>query len=198
MENEVLNEQKEVFINLLRSTEREGVENLINYLETKTDFFTAPASSKFHNNFTGGLLAHCLNVYNNFKALLEMRNVEMAEDSIIITALCHDLCKANYYVKEQRNRKVDGKWESYDFWATNKNPALPLPHSARSIRLIKSFIPLKFEEELIIFYHMGPYGGEDYEYKNLLQNVNERYPATLLFYIADLMSSYLDEKKIDD
>lgn len=195
--NETINEQKEIFINLLRSTQREGVEKLINYLETKTDFFTAPASSKFHNNFEGGLLDHCLNVYNNFKDLLKMRNIEIPEESIIITSLCHDLCKTNYYVKEQRNKKVDGKWVSYDFWGTNKEPAIPLPHSARSIRFLKSFIQLKFEEELIIFYHMGPYGGEDFEYKNLLQSVNEKYPTTLLFYIADLMSSYLDEKKTD-
>ncbi len=198
MENEVIKEQKETFIKLLKSTEREGVDKLINYLETKTDFFTAPASSKFHNNFDGGLLSHCLNVYKNFKSLLELRNIDYPEESIIITSLCHDLCKVNYYVKEQRNRKVDGKWESYDFWATGKNIALPLPHSSRSIRLIKSFIPLKFDEELIIFYHMGPYGGEDYEYKNLLQNVNERYPVTLLFYMADLMSSYMDESRAEN
>ena len=47
----------------------------------------------------------------------------------------------------------------------------------------------------MIYYHMGPFGGEDYEYKNLLQDVNERYPATLIMYMADLMSSYLDEEK---
>lgn len=196
--NETIKEQKEVFINLLRSTGRDGIDKLIEYLETKTDFFTAPASSKFHNNFEGGLLAHSLNVYANFKKLLEMKNVELAEDSIIITALCHDLCKANYYLKEQRNRKVDGKWESYDFWGTNKSPACPLPHSSRSIRLLRNCIPIKFEEELIIYYHMGPFGGEDYEYRNLLQDVNERYPATLLFYTADLISSYLDEEKVNN
>lgn len=198
MPNEVMNEQKTAFINLMNSTGREGIDKLINYLETKTDFFTAPASSKFHNNFEGGLLEHSLNVYKNFKALLELRGIEFDDASIIITSLCHDLCKANYYIKEQRNKKVDGKWESYDFWSTNKNPTIPLPHSSRSIRLIKSFISLKFEEELIIYYHMGPYGGEDYEYKNLLQSVNEKYPTTLLFYIADLMSSYLDEKKLEN
>lgn len=196
--NEVMKEQKETFINLLRSTERDGIDNLIEYLDTKTDFFTAPASSKFHNNFEGGLLSHCLNVYANFKKLLEMKNIELPEDSIIITSLCHDLCKTNNYVKEQRNRKVDGKWESYDFWGTVKSPACPLPHSSRSIRLIRTFIPLKFEEELIIFYHMGPFGGEDFEYRNLLQDVNTRYPASLLFYTADLISSYLDEEKVDN
>ena len=92
MPNETINEQKELFINLLRSTNREGIEDLIDFLENKSDFFTAPASSKFHNNFEGGLLDHTLNVYKNFKKLLEMKNIQMEEDSIIITSLCHDLC----------------------------------------------------------------------------------------------------------
>ena len=191
---ELNNSQKQEFISLLRSTERDGIENLIDYLENKSAFFTAPAASKFHNNFEGGLCEHSLNVYRNFKGLIEMKNVDLDEKSIIITSLLHDLCKCNYYIKEERNRKVDGVWETYLQWTTNKSPAIPLPHASRSIRLIRSYIPLKFIEELIIFYHMGPFGGEDYEYKNMLQLANERYPATLLFYLADTMSSYLDEK----
>jgi hypothetical protein len=189
--------QKAEFLSLLRSTEREGIENLIEYLENKSDFFTAPAASKFHNNFEGGLCEHSLNVYKNFRNLLEMKEVELDEKSVIITALLHDLCKCNYYLKEERNRKVDGVWETYTQWTTNKSPSLPLPHASRSIRMIKSYIPLKFTEELIIFYHMGPFGGEDYEYRNMMQLAFEKYPATLLFYLADTMSSYIDEKIIE-
>ena len=170
--------QKSEFISLLRSTERDGVENLIDYLENKSDFFTAPAASKFHNNFEGGLCEHSLNVYRNFTGLLQMKNVELDEKSIIITSLLHDLCKCNYYLKEERNRKVDGVWETYTQWTTNKSPALPLPHASRSIKMIKSYIPLKFIEELTIFYHMGPYGGEDYEYRNMMQLAFEKYPST--------------------
>jgi hypothetical protein len=193
----VINEQKAAFIQLLTNTNREGILSLINYLDTKTDFFTAPASTRFHNNFEGGLLEHSMNVYNNFIKLLELKNIELDEDSIIITALCHDLCKCNYYIKEERNRKVNGKWEQYETWTNNRNPSILLPHSSRSIRILRGFISLKFIEELIIFYHMGPFGGEDYEYRNLMQTANEKYPATLLFYTADLISSYLDEKCVD-
>ena len=128
---EVNRAQKEEFISLLRKTEREGIENLIDYLENKSDFFTAPAASKFHNNFEGGLCEHSLNVYRNFKSLLELKNIELDEKSVIITALLHDLCKCNYYIKEERNRKVDGVWESYLQWTTNKSPAIPLPHASR-------------------------------------------------------------------
>ena len=192
-----VNLQKERFVELIKKTERRGNDNLIEYLETKTDFFTAPASSKFHNNFMGGLLEHSLNVYDNFSKLLDMKDIHMEEDSIILSSLLHDLCKCNYYIKDVRNRKVDGKWEQYEVWTSSKNLSVPLPHSSRSIRIIRNFIPLKFIEELTIFYHMGPYGGEDYDYRNLLKQVNEQHPETLLFYIADLMSSYLDEKIIN-
>ena len=196
--DEVNRAQKEEFIALLRSTERDGIENLINYLENKSDFFTAPAASKFHNNFEGGLCEHSLNVYKNFKSLIELKQVELDEESIVITSLLHDLCKCNYYIKEERNRKVDGVWETYLQWTTNKSPSLPLPHASRSIKMIKSYIPLKFTEELIIFYHMGPFGGEDYEYRNMMQLAFEKYPATLLFYLADTMSSYIDEKTVEN
>ncbi|PWM45299.1 MAG: metal-dependent phosphohydrolase [Clostridiales bacterium] len=191
---ERLDALKSKYIDLLLSTERKGVEELVEYLETRTDFFTAPASTRYHNNFAGGLLEHSLNVYENFKIMLNAKGVEMEEDSIIISALLHDLCKCNFYVREERNRKVDGKWQTYEVWTSMKNASVPLPHSSRSIRMIRSYISLKFLEELTIFYHMGPYGGEDYEYRNLLKQVNEQNPQTLLFYIADLLASYLDEE----
>ena len=187
------NENKETFLRLLRSVDRKGIENLIDYLETKTDFFTAPASTRYHNNCLGGLLAHTLNVYENFKAQLQLREIDLPEESIILTSLLHDICKCNYYVLEQRNRKVNGKWEQYDVWSNTKAVSPPLPHSYRSIRMIGTFLRLTPSEELCIYYHMGPYGGEDYEYRNLLQKVNTDYPETLLFYIADLSATYLDE-----
>ena len=194
---QIMAAQKEEFIALLSSVKRDGIDKLLDYLENKSDFYIAPAAAKFHNNFEGGLLEHSLNVYKNFKGLLALKGIEMDEDSIIISALLHDLCKCNYYIKEERNRKVNGKWESYEMWSHVKTPSVLLPQSSRSIRIIRNFIPLRFIEELTIFYHMGPFGGEDYEYRNLLQETNEKYPQTLLFYIADLMASYIDEKIIE-
>ena len=194
-----IEEQKEMILDLLKSTEREGIDKLADYLTESTDFFTAPASTKFHNNFRGGLAQHCLNDYENFKSLLEIKGVEMQEDSIIICALLHDLCKCNTYVVETRNRKNDqGQWEKYNIWATNKDVEIPLPHASRSIAIIRKFIKLSIKEELTIFYHMGPYGGEDFEYKNMLKAANEKYPQTVLFYVADTISSYLDEETVTD
>lgn len=199
MTKEELEEQKEMILDLLRSTERDGIDKLADYLSDSTDFFTAPASTRFHNNFSGGLAQHCLNVYENFKSLLEIKGIEMSEDSIIICALLHDLCKCNTYVVETRNRKNDqGQWEKYNIWATNKDVDIPLPHSSRSIAIIRKFIKLSIKEELTIFYHMGPYGGEDYEYRNMLKAANEKYPQTVLFYVADTIASYLDEETVTD
>ena len=199
MSKEELEEQKEMILDLLRSTERDGIDKLADYLSDSTDFFTAPASTRFHNNFSGGLAQHCLNVYENFKSLLEITGVEMSEDSIIICALLHDLCKCNTYVVETRNRKNEqGQWEKYNIWATNKEVDIPLPHSSRSIAIIRKFIKLSIKEELTIFYHMGPYGGEDYEYRNMLKAANEKYPQTVLFYVADTIASYLDEETVTD
>lgn len=199
MSKEELEEQKEMILDLLRSTERDGIDKLADYLSDSTDFFTAPASTRFHNNFSGGLAQHCLNVYENFKSLLEIKGVEMSEDSIIICALLHDLCKCNTYIVETRNRKNEqGQWEKYNIWATNKEVDIPLPHSSRSIAIIRKFIKLSIKEELTIFYHMGPYGGEDYEYRNMLKAANEKYPQTVLFYVADTIASYLDEETVTD
>ena len=180
MSKEELEEQKEMILDLLRSTERDGIDKLADYLSDSTDFFTAPASTRFHNNFSGGLAQHCLNVYENFKSLLE-------------------ICKCNTYVVETRNRKNEqGQWEKYNIWATNKDVDIPLPHSSRSIAIIRKFIKLSIKEELTIFYHMGPYGGEDYEYRNMLKAANEKYPQTVLFYVADTIASYLDEETVTD
>ncbi len=199
MSKEELEEQKEMILDLLRSTERDGIDKLADYLSDSTDFFTAPASTRFHNNFSGGLAQHCLNVYENFKSLLEIKGIEMSEDSIIICALLHDLCKCNTYIVETRNRKNEqGQWEKYNIWATNKDVDIPLPHSSRSIAIIRKFIKLSIKEELTIFYHMGPYGGEDYEYRNMLKAANEKYPQTVLFYVADTIASYLDEETVTD
>lgn len=191
---EQMEENKKIFTELLRSVDRSGIDRLLEYMETKTDFFSAPASTKYHNNCAGGLLAHTLNVYHNFKQLLAVREFAMPEESIIVVSLLHDICKCNYYVLEQRNRKINGKWEQVNVWANTKSVSPPLPHCSRSLRMLQSFIRLTPSEEMCIYYHMGPYGGEDYEYRSLLQKVNTDYPESLVFYTADLYATYFDEE----
>ena len=89
---------KEEFIELLKSTKREGIEDLINFIE-KTDFFTAPASTRFHGDYEGGLLEHSMKVYEilKHKAKNNVMKMEFAEDTLIIIGLLHDICKVNFY-----------------------------------------------------------------------------------------------------
>lgn len=91
-----INEINTQIINLLRSTKRKGIENLISYL-IKSDFFTAPASTKFHNCYEGGLAKHSLNVYYHFYAKCNQYKIEIAKKSIIISSILHDICKIKCY-----------------------------------------------------------------------------------------------------
>lgn len=101
---------------LLNSVERDGVSDLLKWLE-ESDFFTAPASRAYHGDYVGGLCEHSLNVYDEVKRLLQAYpEVEVSDETVIISALLHDLCKVNFYATEKRNRKNSetGQWESYD------------------------------------------------------------------------------------
>ena len=137
------------FINLLRSTGREGIETLINWLETKSDFFTAPSSTIYHGNYDGGLCQHSLNVYKAAKefiknsqttALKEYELDKISDTSIIIAALLHDLCKTNFYVKEYKNFKDEATntWKKYQTYKCVDN--FPLGHGEKSVIMIQNFI----------------------------------------------------------
>ena len=156
---------KERFIELLRSTKREGIEKLIDFLE-KTDFFTAPASTRFHMSCEGGLLQHSLNVYDclvnlgtttgdvqEFQAA-GMRLDSIPQESIIIVALLHDLCKVNFYATEMRWRKdANQKWEQYPVYTVNDRN--PYGHGEKSVMMASEFIHLTMEERYAIRWHMG-------------------------------------------
>ena len=99
---------KEEFLKLLRNTKRDGIENLIEFIE-KSDFFKAPASTRFHGNYEGGLLEHSMKVYEILKDKVKNSciEVEVPEESLIIIALLHDICKANFYKVDYRNAKIN-------------------------------------------------------------------------------------------
>ena len=103
---------REEFLQIFRQhVTRPGSEKLLDWLDHKTDFFSAPASTRFHGACTGGLCMHSLNVYH---ALHDTFFTEgESEESFAICALLHDLCKANYYKAGTRNVKNEttGQWE---------------------------------------------------------------------------------------
>lgn len=198
MEQARLTEMKEEFIRLLKKTERPGVDKLIDWIET-TDFYTAPASTRFHGNYEGGLLEHSLNVYT---ALLNLSmctssviNEEdvMHDDTMIITALLHDLCKANTYKTAQRWRKdANNRWESYDTFEFNEDE--PLGHGEKSVYIIqRAGMELMDDEVYMIRWHMG--GFESNGNYMTLSSAMSKCPGITLIHAADLIATNIMENK---
>ncbi len=186
---------KEEFITLLKTVSREGMDKLIAYLE-KTDFFKAPASTRFHGNYEGGLLEHSLNVYHLLKEKVSQKpyleKIAPSEETIILTALLHDLCKTNYYTVDYRNKKnEDGVWVKEPYYAVNDT--IPYGHGEKSVMMISKFIDLTMEEMYAIRWHMG--FTEPKELYNTISNAYEKYPLALALHEADLEASYLLESR---
>ncbi len=179
--------------------ERDGSEELLNYLE-KTDFFTAPASGRRHSNFEGGLCFHSINVYKRFVNLLQNEYKDkwtdvISPESVAIIALLHDICKVNTYTVEMRNVKVDGEWKQKPYY--KYNDMLPYGHGEKSVYMISGFMKLTREEALAINWHMGGFDPRA-QNSNMVPAVFYRYPIVFLFHLADYMATYLDEKIIED
>lgn len=183
---------KEEFLELLKSIKRDGIDKLIEYLET-TDFFEAPASSRFHSNFKEGLVFHSLNVYKILKQDLEDNHMKVDEDTIKIIGLLHDICKVNFYKVDYRNTKNEyGQWIKVPYYIVDDQ--LPYGHGEKSVYILSSFIKLSREEAIAIRWHMGGFDnsvkGGDFS----LSKAFTDYPLALMLHIADLKSTYLFEE----
>ena len=186
---------KEEFIELLKKVKRNGVENLLSYLE-KTDFYNAPASTRFHSNYAGGLLEHSLNVYNCLKQKLSQKPfsdiLNVSYDTIILISLLHDICKTNYYVVDYRNRKNEqGVWVKEPYYTVNDT--IPYGHGEKSVMMISKFIDLTMEEMYAIRWHMG--FSEPKELHNTISAVYEKYPLALALHESDIEATFILESK---
>jgi len=178
----------DIFCNLLRSTKRQGVEELITYLDN-SDFKIAPASTKYHGSYEGGLLEHSLNVYNEClkqNKLIELFNIQ--QDTIIITALLHDICKTNFYQMEMRNVKENGQWVQKEVYTVND--LFPIGHAEKSIIIAQQFIQLSDVEIAMIRGHMGGWVSDQYFNPSQLY---DKYPEALILQIADMTATYVLE-----
>ena len=171
---------KEEFIELLRETNREGIEDLIDFLN-KTDFFEAPASTRFHGCYKGGLLEHSMKVYEILKTKTE------DSDSVKIIALLHDICKVNFYKVDYRNAKNEqGVWEKVPYYTIDDT--IPYGHGEKSVMMISEFIKLTPEERYAIRWHMG--FTEPKELYTTIGAAYKKYPIALLVHEADLEATY--------
>lgn len=191
---------KERFIQLFNKyVTREGSDKLLKWL-CDSDFFTAPASSKFHNAVTGGLCDHSLNV---FERAVEIYEREIAKESsalfknitmenIAIATLLHDVCKVDFYEVKTRNVKVDGFWEQVPFYSVKDS--LPYGHGEKSVYIISGFMRLTRDEAMAINWHMGGFDkrvlGGDFS----LSQAFSEYPFAAMVHIADIMATYFDEE----
>lgn len=188
------------FIALLSSVEREGMDDLLAYLES-SDFYEAPASTKYHGAYKGGLVEHCLNVHEALIfGLANLKESEFAippikDDSVVIVALLHDLCKVNTYHEDFKNVKnANGVWEKVPTF--RREPLLPMGHAGKSLFIIQKFIKLTVEEALAIYWHMGAYDTSTY---NTWDELSQAYNSTLLAFLlqqADMMATYIMENDL--
>ena len=173
---------KEEFIELLKQTNREGMENLIEFLKNKTDFFEAPASTRFHGSFKGGLLEHSMKVYE----ILKQKAGD--SESVRIIALLHDICKTNFYKVDYRNAKNEqGVWEKVPYYTIEDT--IPYGHGEKSVMMISEFIKLTPEERYAIRWHMG--FTEPKELYTTIGQAYKKYPLALYTHEADLEATYI-------
>ena len=177
-------------IDELRKTERDGIENLINYLEHDTDFKTAPASTKFHLCEMGGLAEHSLNVLRFARLVNTTMDSISPDNNVIIAALMHDLCKANYYIEgeewDKDWKEKTNQWRKKKVWKVDEQQ--PLGHGEKSVILANRHIQLTTEEMAAIRWHMG-YSDMGthafYPSGSAFKNSMEKYPLLKIIMIAD-------------
>lgn len=191
---------KEKFLALLQQVKREGINDLIDWLE-KSDFFVSPASTIYHGCYEGGLVEHCLNVYSSLmvdvevhQQLEDIKFPEVDKESLIIVSLLHDLCKVNTYKKDFRNVKNDkGIWEKVPCY--KRDPLFCMGHGAKSVFIIQQFMKLKPDEANAIFWHMGAYDTSLYMTLNELGNSYRDNWLAFALHRADMHSTYIYENE---
>ena len=196
-------EMKEEFLTLLRSTEREGIEDLIEALE-EMGFFTAPASANHHLNVEGGLLEHSLNtckaalaIYEGLKPLDPSMEKEGRRDSIILSSLLHDVCKSDIYKRSVKKRKNNvGQWEDVEGYSVSyKN--FPMGHGEKSvILLLCNGLSLYDDEMLAIRWHMGAWGinMNSFEDQRCYDTSRKLYPLVSIIQAADGLAASILER----
>lgn len=186
------------FETLLQETGREGIDRLLEFIR-KSDFYTAPASTKFHGSYEGGLLEHSMNVYLRLEQKMTTDPMwsQIADAkgytrvNYIICALLHDLCKTYYYTTEMRNKKDEnGKWIQVPFYTVEDK--IPLGHGVKSVFMIEEYIRLKPCERYSIRWHMGAYDVTPTE-SYTLGNAMELHPLVLALHEADMEATHIME-----
>lgn len=185
----------------LELARRDGLDRLLQYLAT-TDYYTAPASTRFHGNYEGALAEHSLNVAALLLRKNEQLGLGLSEGSCVLAGLCHDLCKVNFYVQDFKNQKVysdhgsksDAKgrfdWETVPIYTIEDK--FPCGHGEKSVIMLQNFLRLTQEEILLIRWHMGPFASaNEYDFNS----ATDYKPEIVAMFTADMEAAALFEEK---
>lgn len=151
----LLTDFKERFLALYKENiTRDGADDLMEWLTT-SDFFVAPASTKFHGSYAGGLLEHSLNVYDCLAEELDILDIKdnYSAETVALVSLLHDICKVNFYKKGTRNVKENGQWVTKEVYEIDEK--FPCGHGEKSVIILQNFMSLSAEEIFAIRAHMG-------------------------------------------
>ena len=195
-----IKKSKEEFLELLRSTGRDGVEDLIQGLE-EMGFFTAPASANHHLNTEGGLLQHSVNtckaalmIWEGMKGLEPGLEKEVQKDSVIIASLLHDVCKSDIYIRSVKKKKnALGQCEGYKVSYRN----FPMGHGEKSvILLLCNGLEMTDDEMLAIRWHMGAWGinMNSFEDQRSFDTAQKLYPLVSIVQAADKLAASIMER----
>lgn len=190
-------ENKTRFEQELSSVGRQGIDRLLDYCR-RSDFYTAPSSTQYHLSVKGGLLQHSLNVLDALRGMLRdngdgtrsymVAGREIArykEETLILTALLHDICKTKFYSTELRNKKIDGRWTEVEVFTVNDE--IPYGHGEKSVMMATEFVRLTMEEKMAIRWHMGfpESHGDRMNFSAALQ----KYPLVWALHNADMQAA---------
>lgn len=212
LSTEQIENNKIEFLNLIQSITREGaeIERLCKKL-VNSDFFIAPASTKYHGSYAGGLCEHSLNVYYNMRNIVNLKHTFdeccYDEDTLKIVGLLHDISKMNIYEQTSKNVKVynpEGSryddlgnfdWKTENGYKIREHKFVYGSHEMNSEYIVRQFIPLSLDESVAILHHMGSMSWDSA--KDNIGDVFNQYSLALLVYMADMMSTYIDERNFD-
>jgi len=193
---ELVRRARDNFRSDMKQIKRKGIKNVVDYLEDKSDFFTAPASTQYHLHCECGLLVHSYHVTRYLKELVNIEGVSFINrkiplESIVICGWFHDICKTNVYEEYEKWRKDDStkKWENYGSYKFNDD--LPLGHGEKSVFLLtKLGLELEDAEIAAINYHMGAFHfAGKFDRESSMQSAYERWPISLLLHVSDCMAA---------
>ena len=185
---------KKKFIEIYKAKiKREGADELLAFLEG-SDFFNAPASTRYHGSHAGGLCEHSINVYECLCDYLarprvkEKYGMNYSEETVAIVSLLHDICKTNFYVETTRNVKENGVWKTVPYYSIEDQ--LPYGHGEKSVYMISAYMKLTRDEAFAIRYHMGFAESNNVTYINNVGKAYEMFPIAFAVSVADMEASY--------